>query len=158
MELVNELPFQDPFQGKRCGFVFRQFWNSNGKHKKHGHPQRIALLTILKKMSKTHHFNKKLKSNFTHKTFILTWSLTKHIKNTKHMDINRQLHFSPFSKAWVKPITLATFSKLTSLTKKNIFIQTLCTTFNKHSTRWKLFKIKTTLSIKWNKWPSFCMP
>ena len=23
MELVNELPFQDPFQGKRCGFVFQ---------------------------------------------------------------------------------------------------------------------------------------
>ena len=83
MDLINELPFQNLFQGKRCGFFFRQFWNNKGKHKKHGHPQKIALLTILKKMSKTHHFNKKLKSNFTHKTFILTWSLTKHKKKHK---------------------------------------------------------------------------
>ena len=121
MELISELPFQDPFQGKRCGFCFRQFWNNNDKRKKHGHPQRIALLTILKNISKIHHFNKTLKTNFTHKKFIFTWNPTKHIKNTKHTDINRQLHFSPFSKTWVKPITLATFSKLTSLTTKITF-------------------------------------
>ena len=43
------------------------------------------------------------------------------LANTKNRIINRQMHFSPFAKTWIKPITLATFSKLTSLTKKITF-------------------------------------
>ena len=39
------------------------------------------------------------------------------LANTKNTDMNRKLLFSPFAKTWIKPSTLMTFSKLTSLTK-----------------------------------------
>ena len=61
--------------------------------------------------------------NSAHFYFLLRWhffmpqTLSKACKRFV-TSINRQLHFSPFSKAWIKPITLATFSKLTSFTKK----------------------------------------
>jgi hypothetical protein len=81
----------------------------------------IALLTIFKNRRKTYHLNANLKANFTYKKSFSLEASPKTQKGQKHIDISRHFHFSPFSKTYVKSITLATFSKLNSLTNKFTF-------------------------------------
>ena len=89
----------------------KQQWQTQ---KKHRHPQTVAVLTILKHIGNTQHYNKKIRNQlYSKKSFPLEM-----LANTKNTDINRQLHFSQFSKTWIRPITLATFPKLISFTKK----------------------------------------
>ena len=60
MDLINELPFQDPFQGKRCGFffqtVFKQQWQTQ--------ETRTSTKNCTFNHSQTHRLNPSLQQNF----------------------------------------------------------------------------------------------
>jgi hypothetical protein len=64
-------------------------------------PQTIALLTIFKNIGKTIILNNVSKHTSFTKKFIV--HLNPSNKNIKNTDINKQLHFKPFSKTYVKP-------------------------------------------------------
>jgi hypothetical protein len=107
----------------KCCIIFpRQFFKQDRRNTKKTRTSiQIAFLTIFKNIGTTYHFNTNLKTNFTRKKSFLLKALPKTQKAPKSIDISRHFHFSPFSKTYVKSITLATFSKLNSLTNKFTF-------------------------------------
>ena len=125
MFLESPTLFQDLHRLNAVEFFITNFCIENEKHKKKWTSTESGTFNHLQDIRKTLHFNNIFKINFIHKKIHFHFKPSQRHKNTKNMDIHRKLNFYPFSKTQVKPSTLTTFSKSTSLTKKFIVHLTL---------------------------------